>query len=181
LSKDPVCASKTVLEPNEFELSIDTEALELTLLKNIEIMRVSEIDTDGRWTIKDSQVKTVQSHYENEYLSIKYTGEHAANLDIKTAGVEHLYASKAPTKMLCSTDAHTAVYVNFIFKKEPLALGQYKIRDNVFLRLPGRVILINMPTPNAKLGLPQATEVNFDPKTLYLYQTELNIANRQTH
>ena len=178
MSKDPTCQSKTILAADEFELSMDTQALELTLLKNIEIMRVSEIDTSGMWTINDA--KTIQNSYENKYLSIKYTGEHSASLDIKEAGVDHLYTVKEPTKMLCSTDDSTAVYVNFVFKKAPMAVGHYKVRDNLFLLLPGKVILINMPTPNVKIGLPQATEVNFDPKTLYLYQTELNIANRHT-
>ena len=152
----------------------------MTLLKKIEIMRVSEIDGEGNWTINESQVQTVENHYDNDYISIKYTGDHSATLTTKKTGVAHLYTLKTPTKMLCSHKDSARVYVNFVFKKEPLPTGSYKIKDNFFLLLPGKVVLINMPTPNSKVGLPQATEVNFDPKSLYLYQTELNIANRQT-
>jgi hypothetical protein len=152
------------LKENEFEFSIDTNALEIAVLRGTSSLRVSEIDSKG-WTI-------YKKSFSNSCFDISLESKHEASVKVKSNNVFYLHSAKKPSKMVCYNNG-PVVYVNFIFTMQKLEPSTYGVPDNTFLVCNSKVFLINIPTENKKIPITQAIEVDFDPKSLYFADAAL--------
>jgi hypothetical protein len=138
-------------------------------------MRISKINHAGQWSF-DNQ----QNTFEDSFFRIEHTGsEKQAFLTVKK-NAESLVSTRKPTQMLCNSGKYSALYVNFVFQKKALDTGFYTIKDNTFLLTHEGVYIINLPADTKKLTFSQASEINFDPKALYLDSSFLQTIARQT-
>lgn len=160
-----VCHTQTTIRPNEFHLSLDSQAFDFHVLSRVSAMRVTRIDSKGQWHMETDRVYTPEKPYVDEHIKLAPEG-HSGRLIVEKP-IEMLWPLHTET-VLCEGPAGPVVYINLVLKRIKAEPKTYVISDNSILFYNNTIVIINLPDAPVKPNIQQVIEKSFDPNLLFM-------------
>lgn len=165
-------ASDHVPKKNEFELSLDSRAFELHILKTPNgPIGITRLNWNGEWNY-ETILCTKESPFNDGFIKIA-PGKNQANMEVFKEPVTFLYQSSLskPESILCYNNREAVLYISLFLSKQRLQRGSYKMNDDSFVLTPNSIYIINLPKDNQiRPNISDVLEKSFDPLTAFISQ-----------